>query len=286
MRRAHSGRRRRGRSFVGISGYDYKPWRGVFYPEELPRRQWLEYAARRFNSIELNGTFYSLKSPALFARWMADVPSEGFVFAIKGSRYITHNLKLRNSTQALGNFFASGILALGRMTGPFLWQLPATYAFDAERMDVFMRMLPRSSREGERVAAQHDRRIRFDPLLHASEDVVYRHAFEVRHESYFCDEFFALLRANECAFVVADTAGRFPYAEEIATNFVYVRLHGSRQLYASRYSDEELDAWAATIKGWQRAERDVYVYFDNDAKGHAPLDALRLAERLGMRDAG
>src|SRR3954468_7458268 len=122
------------RAFIGISGYDYPRWRGVFYPDELPKRRWLEYASRRFNSIELNGTFYSLKSPAVFSRWAAEVPKRRFVFAIKGGRFITHNLKLRNCDAALGNFFASGILALGRLTGPFLWQLPALYSFDAERM--------------------------------------------------------------------------------------------------------------------------------------------------------
>lgn len=270
----------RGRAFIGISGYDYKPWRGVYYPDALPRRRWLEYAAGRFNSIELNGTFYSLKSPAVFARWMGEVPPDGFVFAIKGSRFITHNLKLRNSASALGNFFSSGILALGRMTGPFLWQLPATYRFDADRMDAFMRVLPRSSRDGERVAAQHDQRIRFEPLLEAPEDVPYRHAFEVRHESYFCEEFYAILRAHDCAFVVADTAGKFPYAEEVTTNFVYVRLHGSRQLYVSGYSSDELDAWATKVERWQRGGRDVYVYFDNDAKVHAPFDAEGLHSRL------
>jgi uncharacterized protein YecE (DUF72 family) len=114
-----------GRLHVGISGYDYKPWRGSFYPPDLPARRWLEYASRRFDSIELNGTFYSLKSPAVFERWVAEVPDE-FVFAVKAGRFITHNLKLRNAEASLGNFFASGVLALGRKTGPFLWQLPGT----------------------------------------------------------------------------------------------------------------------------------------------------------------
>ncbi len=135
-----------GRAFVGISGYDYKPWRGRFYPEDLPARRWLEFASRRFNSIELNGTFYSLKSPAVFERWVAEVPNGEFVFAVKGGRFITHNLKLKNAEASLGNFFASGVLALGQKTGPFLWQLPATYRFEAERLDAFMRQLPRTSR--------------------------------------------------------------------------------------------------------------------------------------------
>ena len=268
-------------AIVGISGYDYKPWRGTFYPEDLPARRWLEYASRTFPSIELNGTFYSLKSPAVFERWAAETPDDGFVFAVKGGRFITHNLKLRNAEAAMGNFFASGVLALGGKTGPFLWQLPATYRFDAERLDSFMRTLPRDSAGGEAVARQHDARLRRGALLEAAADVPFRHAFEVRHESYFHDEFYAILRENRCAFVVADTAGKFPYAEEVTADFVYVRLHGSRQLYASSYTDEELDAWAKRIRRWARAGRDVYVYFDNDMKTHAPFDAKRLIQRMG-----
>jgi uncharacterized protein YecE (DUF72 family) len=276
------------RAWVGISGYDYKPWRGRFYPDELPARRWLEYASRKFDSVELNGTFYSLKSPAVFERWLSEVPARGFTFAVKGGRFLTHNLKLRNAEPSLGNFFASGVLALGERTGPFLWQLPGTYRFDAERMDAFMRLLPRTSRDGEAVARWHDERLRRGALVDAAADVPYRHAFEVRHPSYFHDEFYAILRAHGMALVLADTAGRFPYAEELTADFVYVRLHGSQQLYVSGYTDEELDAWAAKIRRWRgarRGGRDVYVYFDNDAKVHAPFDALRLAERLAVSRA-
>src|SRR3954452_21943705 len=170
-----------GRTVIGISGYDYKPWRGRFYPDGLPARRWLEYASRRFESIELNGTFYSLKSPAVFERWVAEAPGD-FVFAVKGGRFITHNLKLRNADASLGNFLASGVLALGEKTGPFLWQLPATYRFEAERLDGFMRLLPRSSRQAEAVARGHDHRLRRGSLVEAVADVPYRHAFEVRHE--------------------------------------------------------------------------------------------------------
>jgi uncharacterized protein YecE (DUF72 family) len=272
------------KAYIGISGYDYKPWRGRFYPDELPARRWLEYASARFNSIELNGTFYSLKSPAVFDRWIAQVAGRDFVFAVKGGRFITHNLKLRNVEPSLGNFFASGVLALGAVTGPFLWQLPATYRFDAERMDAFMRLLPKDSREGETVARWHDHRLRRGALVDANVTVRYRHAFEVRHPSYFHDEFYAILRAHRCAFVIADTAGKFPYAEEVTADFVYLRLHGSRELYASGYTDDELAAWAEKIAVWRGARagaRDVYVYFDNDAKVHAPFDAERLARLVG-----
>jgi uncharacterized protein YecE (DUF72 family) len=269
-----------GRAYVGISGYDYKPWRGRFYPDDLPARRWLEYASRRFNSIELNGTFYSLKSPAVFERWAAEVPARDFLFAVKGGRFITHNLKLRNVEHALGNFFASGVLALGKRSGPFLWQLPATYRFDAERMDSFMRQLPRTSREAEAVALRHDDRLRRGALVEAAAPVTYRHAFEVRHPSYFHDEFYAILREHRMGFVIADTAGKFPYAEKVTADFVYVRLHGSRELYASGYTDSELDGWARRIAGWRAEGLDVHVYFDNDAKVHAPFDAMRLAQRV------
>ena len=275
-----------GRVSIGISGYDYKGWRGVFYPDDLPARRWLEYASRRFNSIELNGTFYSLKSPAVFERWAAEVPERDFLFAVKGGRFITHNLKLRRSEAALGNFFASGVLALGRRTGPFLWQLPGTYRFEADRLEQFLALLPHDSREGEVVAREHDERgARRGVLLESAEVVPYRHAFEVRHPTYFVDEFYELLAQYQVALVLADTAGRFPYAEELTADFVYIRLHGSQVLYASGYTDEELDWWAERIRRWSGGGRDVYVYFDNDAKVHAPFDAMRLAQRVATPPA-
>jgi uncharacterized protein YecE (DUF72 family) len=234
----------------------------------------------------LNGTFYSLKSPAVFARWAAEAPDANFVFAIKGGRFITHNLKLRNSERALGNFYASGILALGAKTGPFLWQLPPTYAFEADRLDAFMRMLPRDSISAEAVARNHDHRLKRGALVDAlnGQRVRYRHAFEVRHPSYFCEEFYELLRGHGCALVIADTAGKFGYAEELTADFIYIRLHGSTQLYVSGYDDDELTSWAARIRRWRAGgHRDAYVYFDNDAKVHAPRDAQRLAAMLGLQ---
>ncbi len=280
---------RRGKVRVGISGYDYPGWRPGFYPVDVPRSAWLAYASAAFNSIELNGTFYSLKSPDVFRRWRDESP-RSFVFAVKGSRFITHNLKLRRAEGALANFFASGVLALGRKTGPFLWQLPAGYRFEPERVESFIRLLPRDSREAESLARGHDHRLRRGALVHAAEPVRYRHAFEVRHPSYFDPAFYDLLRRHRCAFVVADTAGRFYYAEEVTARFVYVRLHGSQELYVSGYTDEELDRWAARIRAWaaptEGAPRDVYVYFDNDARGHAPFDAGRLAARLASFGAG
>jgi uncharacterized protein YecE (DUF72 family) len=272
-------RRHGAHTFIGISGYDYSGWRGHFYPLDVPRRAWLAFASRVVKSIELNGTFYSLKSPQAFARWATDTP-EQFVFAIKGGRYITHNLKLRNCERALGNFYASGVLALGTKTGPFLWQLPASYRFDAERIDAFLRMLPRGSADGEAVARMHDGRLRHGSLVRAAATISYRHALEARHPSYFHNEFYDILRRHNCAFVVSDSAGKFGYAEEVTADFVYARLHGSTALYASDYTDAELSAWASWIRALMTRRLDVYVYFDNDAMAHAPYNAIQLDEMV------
>jgi uncharacterized protein YecE (DUF72 family) len=291
--------RGRAKTYVGISGFTYQNWRGRFYPKDTPAREWLRYASRAFNSIELNGTFYSLKSPDVYRKWVAEVPARGFVFAVKGSRFITHNLKLNRAETALANFYASGVLALGKKTGPFLWQLPAQVRFNPERLENFIRLLPRSSEEAESLARLRDARVKKGELLEANERVRYRHAFEVRNPSFFTREFYDLLREHRCGFVIADTAGVFPYAEEITADFAYVRLHGSKQLYVSGYSDAELDAWATRVVRWsggrweanaakrreggneaKRRAVDMYVYFDNDAKVHAPNDAQRLAERI------
>jgi len=271
---------RHARTFIGISGYDYPGWRGRFYPPDLPRRKWLAHAGRLFNSIELNGTFYSLKSPDVFRRWADETPRSGFVFAIKGSRFITHNLKLRRAEGALANFYASGILALGRKTGPFLWQLPDSYGFDPGRIETFLRLLPRTSVAAEEIARGHDARLRRGALVKAAARVRYRHAFEVRHPSYFVPEFFALLRKHRTGYVIADTAGKWTLREEVTAPFVYVRLHGSRVLYGSQYTEAELRAWAARVRAWSSGGRDVYAYFDNDRHAYAPQDALALARIL------
>jgi uncharacterized protein YecE (DUF72 family) len=275
-----------GRAWIGVSGYDYPHWgKGAFYPSELPRRSWLPHAARRFNSIELNGTFYSLKSPDVFRRWVAATPARGFVFAVKGSRYITHQLKLRNVAQALANFYASGILELGRKTGPFLWQLPALYGFDPERIEAFLDQLPRSARDAQALARGHDRRLKKGATVKAAAPVRYRHALEVRHPSYFVPGFYDLLRRRGVGFVIAETAGKWSYAEEVTAPFVYVRLHGSQVLYGSQYTPEELDRWADRVAGWVQGPppRDVYVYFDNDHRAYAAHDALALSERVRRR---
>jgi uncharacterized protein YecE (DUF72 family) len=270
-----------GRIRVGISGWTYPGWRGDFYPAGLVQRRELEYAAERMTSIEINGSFYSLQRPTSYAAWRDQTPDD-FVFAVKGGRFITHLKKLAGVETALANFFASGVLALGPKTGPFLWQLPPSLGFDADRLAAFFDLLPRTSAEAATLAASHDDKVAEDrALTTAPADVPLRHALEVRHQTFATPETTALLREHDVALVVADTAGKWPLIEEPTSDHVYVRLHGDKELYASGYSAAALDRWAAKCVAWAEAGLDVFVYFDNDAKGYAPHDAMALIDRVG-----
>ncbi|HEV7204536.1 MAG TPA: DUF72 domain-containing protein [Jatrophihabitans sp.] len=264
---------------VGISGWTYPPWRGVFYPKGLPQRSELGYAAGRLATIEINGSFYSLQHPSSYRSWHDQTPDD-FVFAVKGGRFITHMKKLRGAETALANFVASGVLALRGKLGPLLWQLPPTLGFDAERLADFFARLPRSTAEAAWLARHHDARVDGRALTDTVEDRPLRHALEVRHASFVTPEFPALLREHHIGLVVADTAGRWPFLLDVTADFVYVRLHGDVELYASGYSEAALDVWAGRVRAWTDAGRDVYVYFDNDMKVRAPFDAMSLAERL------
>ena len=266
---------------VGTSGWRYASWRGDFYPRGLAQRRELEYIGSQFSTVELNGSFYSLQKPASYLRWRDAVP-DGFVFAVKGSRYVTHMLRLRNVETALANFFASGVLALRGSLGPVLWQLPEREEFDAEVLDAFLMQLPRTTAAALALARQHDERLDGRAWLEEVEDRPIRHALEPRAESFRAAG--DVLRAHGVAMVCADTAGRFPRFDEVTADFAYLRLHGAQELYSSGYTAAELDEWAALIRGLARREtgsspHDVYVYFDNDARGHAPHDALALADR-------
>ena len=268
---------------IGISGWTYAPWRGDFYPKGLVQRRELEYAASQLTSIEINGSFYSLQRPTSYAAWAAQTPDD-FVFAVKGSRFITHMLKLGDVDVALANFFASGVLALGEKLGPILWQLPETHRFDADRLARFFDRLPRTSRDAARLAEGHDDRLQGDRALTTTEvDLPLRHALEFRSPTFDTDEARAVLRDHDVATVLADTAGRWPRVEVDTSDFRYVRLHGDQELYTSGYSPKALDDWASRIRGWSQAGQDVYCYFDNDAKGFAPHDAVALQERLGVQ---
>lgn len=282
---------------IGISGWTYDSWRGDFYPKSLVQRRELEYASRQMNTIEINGTFYSLQRPASFRKWHDATPDD-FVFAVKGSKYLTHRKKLDEVRQPLANFFASGVLLLGKKLGPVLWQTPPWLQYDRKRMSRFLKLLPRTSTAASRLAHEHNLKKKDWSAPEAIARTRIQHAFEPRHESFFCEDFVELLRKHNAALVFSDTAGKFSYAEDLTADFVYIRLHGSEELYSGGYSDEELDRWAKRIRSWRSgrqprdarlltkrtgskgAPRDIYVYFDNSITSHAPLDAISLSKRL------
>lgn len=242
---------------VGTSGWNYAEWRGKFYPKGVPQRRWLSYLAGKVNSAELNGSFYSLQTPERYRSWSAQTPDD-FVFAVKGSRFITHMKRLRDVETPLARFFGSGVFELGPKLGPILWQLPANLPFDPEQLAAFFERLPRTTEAGRPI----------------------RHALEVRHPGFTEPMFLDLLREHRIALVIADTAGKFPYLEDVTADHAYLRLHGDEELYASDYSDAALDAWAKKIRDLAGATEDVYVYFDNDIHAYAPFNAISLAERL------
>jgi uncharacterized protein YecE (DUF72 family) len=274
-----------GRIRVGISGWRYPPWRGVFYPRGLPQRCELAYAASRLSTVEINGSFYSLQRPEYYREWAGQVPQD-FEFAVKGGRFITHMKRLDRVELPLANFLASGVLALGPALGPLLWQLPPTLAPDLDRLDRFLTLLPRTTADAARTAAGHDEKVEGRALTAALADAPLEHALEVRHRAFAEPDvrsaLVALLRRQRVALVVADTGGRFPALDDVTAGHVYVRLHGAEELYASGYDDAALDHWAGLVRGWADGGLDVRVYFDNDIKVRAPFDAMALADRLGV----
>ena len=269
-----------GRIRIGISGWTYAGWRGDFYPRGLVQRKELAYAAERLSSIEINGSFYSLQRPTSYASWREQTPDD-FVFAVKGGRFITHMKKLRGVETALANFFASGVLGLGPKLGPVLWQLPENLRFDPDVVDAFLSCLPRTTGAAAALAEKHDDKVKEGRSLTETEaDVPLRHALEFRSATFVDEAAYALLRRHEVACVLADTAGKWPKVEQVTADFAYVRLHGDKELYASGYSDTSLREWADRCRGWAAQGLDVFVYFDNDIKGYAPHDAMRLIELL------
>ncbi|MGA3401436.1 MAG: DUF72 domain-containing protein [Acetobacteraceae bacterium] len=279
---------------IGISGWTYAPWRGVFYPQGLPQKRELEYAARQFRSIEINGTFYGMQRPDAFASWATQTPDD-FVFAVKAPRFITHMKRLREAETPLANFIASGLLRLGRKLGPILWQFPPNFRFDPERIEAFLRLLPHDTKAAARFGRRHDDRLKAPAWLKVDAERQMRHAFEIRHETFRSRAFVDLLRHYDVALVCADTV-EWPRLMDVTSDFVYCRLHGSEELYASGYDAAALDDWARRVAAWARGRepddaerigprarpnrRDVFVYFDNDAKVRAPVDAQGLVERV------
>ena len=287
-----------GKIYIGISGWRYPPWRGVFYPEKLTQARELEFASRALPSIELNGSFYALQRPESYAAWYESTPPD-FVFSVKGNRYITHILRLRDVEKPLANVFASGVFNLREKLGPFLWQFPPTFRFEPERLERFLSLLPQDTEQALKLARTRDPRMKGRTRLAIDQNRPMRHAMEIRNTSFIDASFVNLLRKYRVALVVADTAGKWPYCEDVTSDFLYLRLHGDKELYASGYSEAALDRWAERIRVWSSGEepadaqriadksnkakkRDVYCYFDNDIKVKAPFDARRLIDRLGL----
>lgn len=236
----------RGLIFIGTSGWSYEAWREEFY-EGRPARQWLAFCAARFTAIEVDATFYRLQSLQTFRRWRGATPP-AFRFAIKAHRYLTHDKKLKDPLGPI-RLERERAAGLGDKLAVVLWQLPRNFHRNVERLGAFAHAL-RAWRRA-------------------------RHAIEFRHPSWFCDEVAACLREHRIALCQSHAAD-WPLWDAVTTDLVYVRLHGGEVTYASDYVEPELRAWARKVRRWAREGRDVHVYFDNDAYGYAPRNALRL----------
>lgn len=287
-----------GKIRIGLSGWSYREWRGDFYPKGLPQKQELAYAAGHFPTLEVNGTFYGLSTPDAMRSWYDAAPAR-FVYAVKGSRFITHNKKLNDTDGPLANFMASGILELRDKLGPILWQLSPKIRFDPQRVDRFLGSLP-GDLEAVSDLAQKATLDRPTFSERPEDNHRVRHVIEPRHESFFVEELARIARRHGVA-IASSHSSEWPYTEEITAGFVYLRLHGPRKLYSSPYDPAEMEEWAHRIRLWSRGSepedaarisdlkppprrgRDVYVYFDNDAGGHAPRQA---AELISLLDRG
>jgi uncharacterized protein YecE (DUF72 family) len=281
---------------VGMSGWRFDGWRGTFYPENLAQRRELEFASQHLNSIEINGTFYSMQKPQSFKTWSEETPDD-FVFSVKGTQFITHIRKLENVETALANFLAQGLLRLGKKLGPILWQFPPQFSFDAERIGRFLSLLPHTRKQAAAYARQRDQWMESRSWLDVEEDLPLRHAVEIRHKSFAVPEYISLLRKYGIALVVADSV-KWPVMMDITADFVYCRLHGSEKIYPDGYTSDAIDTWARRMITWSRGEevtdgsrihpepgpqqpfRDVFVYFDDDNKVRAPFDAQSMSKRI------
>lgn len=281
---------------IGISGWQYPPWRDVFYPADLTQKKELYFASRQVSSIEINGSFYALQKPESYQKWYDETP-QGFLFSVKAPRYITHIRRLKEPALPLANFFASGLLHLQEKLGAVLWQLPPSFVYNEERLDQFLSLLPKTFKEAVKLAGMADRVDPSFPEAAVRSSQKIRHALEVRHHSFENPFFIELLRKHKVALVFADNDGRWPYMEDLTADFVYLRLHGSAELYANGYTESALSEWSRRIHLWQEGKepkdaltiseksgrsvpRDAFVYFDNDVKVHAPEDARRLRTLL------
>lgn len=290
---------------IGISGWQYPPWRGTFYPKTLTQKNELQFASAKVAVIEINGSFYALQRPESYEKWYAETPKD-FVFTVKGPRYITHIRRLKEVETPLANFFASGVLSLKEKLGPILWQFAPNFPFEPERetdrMERFLEMLPQDFAAAAKLGRKCDSFMKGRSSLRIDKNRRLRHAIEIRNDSFDNPGFIALLRKFGVALVIAETARKWPMLNDVTADFMYLRLHGDKELYKSGYSDKSLDRWAKRIAAWHRGKepsglkkvtakamkssrpRDVFCFFDNtDVKLRAPFDAQTLAKKLRLK---
>jgi uncharacterized protein YecE (DUF72 family) len=241
--------KRKGKIFIGTSGWHYKHWKGVFYPEGMKEADQLNYYLQFFSSVEINNSFYKLPAPETFTAWRKAVPAD-FIFAVKGSRFITHMKKLKIEKMNIQRFFNS-VKKLKDKAGPILFQLPPKWKVNEQRLDDFLQQLPTG----------------------------YRYAFEFRNPTWYTDEIYALLKKHRCAFCIYELAGHLSPLI-ITASFVYLRLHGPGNKYQGNYTRATLKRWARKCQAWQQEGRDVYVYFDNDQAGYAVFNAQTLQKMI------
>jgi uncharacterized protein YecE (DUF72 family) len=258
---------------IGIGGWTYEPWRGTFYPEKLPRKRELEYAASKLTSIEINGTYYGSQKPESFARWRAETP-DGFIFSLKAPRFATNRRVLADAGETIERFFTGGVMELKNKLGPINWQFMGTKKFDPADFEGFLRLLPKQV-DGQAI----------------------RHVVEVRHDSFRSPDFIAMVREHGVAIVLAADSG-YPQIADITAGFVYVRIMGTRETEPLGYAPPALDLWAQRAKHWaaggtppglpavasntaDAVGRDVYLYVISGHKVLNPVAAITLIERVG-----
>lgn len=235
---------------VGTSGWQYDHWKGPFYPEDLSKKEWFDFFAKKFSTVEINRSFYQLPSREVLGDWK-DRTGKDFVFSYKASRYITHMKKLKDPEDPVSNLFDS-VEALGEKLGPVLFQLPPKWKCNPGRLKDFLEALPKK----------------------------HRYTFEFRDPSWFCQEVYDLLSDHKCAFCIFEI-GDLLSPKEITTDFIYIRLHGPGEAYQGRYGGQGLSGWAGSIQAWKDKVKNIYCYFDNDQFGYATQDALQLKEMAG-----
>lgn len=266
--------------YIGTSGWSYPHWRGLFYPADLPEREWLEFYADNFSTVELNASFYHLPKEETFRGWYERTPKD-FIFAVKGSRFISHVKKMKDCQEPLGNLLKVAAL-LKEKLGPIFFQFPPSFKANRGRLESFLDLLSADASSNPKgLFSNGERKLASgasvkSPTLRVKRD--WRFAFEFRHPSWFVDEIYDLLREANCALIASDTP-RYPYEEVQTADFMYLRLHGHEQLYASSYSGEQLKEYAQKIRKWQR-RGDIFVFFDNDFNANAVKNAKELAKLL------